>query len=54
MRVAANMYLKLFISINETPSCVSTLVMSTILVIEMQIASMNVDGGTYPELVWDG
>ena len=54
MRVAANMYLKLFISINETLSCVSTLVMSTILVTEMQIALMNVDGGIYSELVWDG
>ena len=54
MRVAANMYLKLFISINETLSCVSTLVMSTILVIEMQIALMNVDGGICSERVWDG
>ena len=54
MRVAANMYLKLFISANETLSCVSTLVMSTILVIEMQIALTNVNGGMYAELVWDG
>ena len=54
MRVAANMYLKLFISANETLSCVSTLVMSTILVSETQIASTNVDDAMPPELFWDG
>ena len=54
MRVASNIYLKLFISIYETLSCVSTLVMSTILVTEMKIALMNVEGVMYRELVWDG
>ena len=53
MRVAAEKYLKLFISINETLSCVSALAMSTILVSEKLIAFKNVDDVMFLELIWN-